>query len=556
MPGHTPWREIAFKHNSDNCPLCGLNRHVGKHGLINPDDQIVCIVPMLTMNREKLGTITGDTVTDRIKDIPANPNSLLNGPQDPTPEKGEQGSKWRTFISYVKGFFVTSVLFLMVGCVPPRPPTPQPPTPQPPVFQPDFDLVACYTPPANNYCSGPNDGVFTLTPNSVAQTPRVQYSDGDGYTFVREIPSTWTDVNLQITASGYLPFNLTNVNPLVWSRNNAQVTPSGDHVHNFFVLQPVPPPPFPPAPLRASVLNVHITGQGMYVNTQQFGTLPWWEAALTYLNPADRNAVYVAKHASTAWPGGDTHAIIAVPSGRALYDEPNQPYSADRFPPLDWTNGGTQMVPEFDALVIEVIQNGFIPMIFLDETMDTSFKTLPVVINALQHSPQGDLTPYVIIGPGWDGVFYGWEPSHTVIPQWAANARALCPNCYLFIEHNVGHIPLGEGPSDWCPTCLMKDFDLLLSEFWDGVFDDTVWQIGARTIGLVSKGGTYVRPPDQPAGDDPNAPFYLAPGNNRGPFLACAFEFGMYGWVRQSSTAAQQASWRQYFKNIGYVCGG
>jgi hypothetical protein len=214
------------------------------------------------------------------------------------------------------------------------------------------------------------------------------------------------------------------------------------------------------------------------------------------------------------------------------------------------------MVPEFNALVIEMIQNGFIPMIFLDETYSTSMATLPIVINALQHSPQGDLTPYVIIGPGWDGVFYGWEPSHTVIPGWAALARSSCPTCYLFIEHNVGHIPLGEGPSDWHPGGLMDGFDLLLSEFYDGVFDDTVWQIAARTIGLVEKGGTYVRPTDQPANDDLNAPYYLAPGSSRGPFKACAFEFGMYGWVRQFSSAESQAAWRQYFKNIGYQCGG
>jgi hypothetical protein len=188
-------------------------------------------------------------------------------------------------------------------------------------------------------------------------------------------------------------------------------------------------------------------------------------------------------------------------------------------------------------------------MIFLDETMDTSYKTLPVVLDALQHSTLGDLTPYVLVLPGWDGVFYGWEPSHEVIPKWAANARALCPRCYLGIEHNVGHIPLGEGPSDWTSTGLMKDFDVLFSEFWDGIFDDTVYQVAGRTI------RPYNRPADQVG--DPNPPMYMQ-GNVRDPNAqpACFFEFGMYGWVRSTSSAASIIAWRQRFKDIGYTCGG
>src|SRR5207245_1467953 len=136
-----------------------------------------------------------------------------------------------------------------------------------------------------------------------------------------------------------------------------------------------------------------------------------------WLNTGDRQAVYAAKHAA-----GDTHSIVAVPTGFPLYDEPNQPYSADRFPALDWTNNRTSMDPRFVALVEEEILNGFIPLIFLQEDMTASNATLPLVIDALQHSDRGDLTRYVMILPGWDGVFYGWEPSNVVIPAWASRA--------------------------------------------------------------------------------------------------------------------------------------
>ena len=44
-------------------------------------------------------------MTDRIKDIPANPNPFENGTSDPTPEKGKQGSVWRAIVSTLKGVF-------------------------------------------------------------------------------------------------------------------------------------------------------------------------------------------------------------------------------------------------------------------------------------------------------------------------------------------------------------------------------------------------------------------------------------------------------------------
>jgi len=43
-------------------------------------------------------------VTDHIKDIPPNPNSIENGAIDPQPEKGQQGSVWRAIISWLKGW--------------------------------------------------------------------------------------------------------------------------------------------------------------------------------------------------------------------------------------------------------------------------------------------------------------------------------------------------------------------------------------------------------------------------------------------------------------------
>lgn len=41
---------------------------------------------------------------DKLKDIPANPNSIAIGLSDPQPEKGKEGSTWRALVSWLKGW--------------------------------------------------------------------------------------------------------------------------------------------------------------------------------------------------------------------------------------------------------------------------------------------------------------------------------------------------------------------------------------------------------------------------------------------------------------------
>src|SRR5207248_613380 len=107
--------------------------------------------------------------------------------------------------------------------------------------------------------------------------------------------------------------------------------------------------------------------------------------------------------------------------------------------------------------------------------------------------------------PGFDAVFYGWEPSNIKVPQFPADFRSRWPDGYLAIEHDIGHIPLGNGPADYAPLGLMRDYDAILSEFpnWPTT-GDPVWQI----IGRLS-GPAYRRDPAQPPADDPTPPWYL-----------------------------------------------
>lgn len=296
----------------------------------------------------------------------------------------------------------------------------------------------------------------------------------------------------------------------------------------------------PTVPTRDQLIHVQTSGmQGLLVDTAQFGQLPWWDAALPWLDALDRVAVYAAKASA-----GDTHCLIELPCGPPLYNESGQAYSPDKFGPLDWMAGNTAVDPQLPALLDEVRLAGFLPVLFLggddgERGYPIAVQQLPLIVSAL-----GDRMRSTLIIPGWDGVFYGWTPEHIV--AFGAQFRSLCPNGYLGIEMSEGHIPLGEGPSDWCPTCRMKDYDVLLTEFSpDNLHQDSTWQIAGRLLGPA-----YIRPPDQPAGDDPNPPWYLRAGSPRGPVGTCAFEYDTYYWVRGS--VAEVETHRAYLKSLGW----
>lgn len=319
-----------------------------------------------------------------------------------------------------------------------------------------------------------------------------------------------------------------------------------------------PEPPFPDPPTRDAILNGHLSFQGLIVQTVQFGTLPWFEAALAWLTPADRINVYASKIAA-----GDTHGLIFIPSGPPLYDEPNQPYSADRFGALDWTHGGTAIDDRLTGLIREVVRAGF-PQILLFLGGDGTGHQ-PIAMRQLDLLYANDdyrttLHKYCVVLPGFDGVFYGWTPDEII--AFGLKFRALFPHGHLGLEHDMGHIPVGEGGDDYRPRSpgqnpyvnpgRMQDFDVVFGEFGgqpSAVHSDNSWQILGRMLGPA-----YRRPPDQPSGDDPTPPHYLPATCPRGPIAYWVLEFGEYEFVRggcsPESVAAVEAN-RAYFRAMG-----
>lgn len=305
-------------------------------------------------------------------------------------------------------------------------------------------------------------------------------------------------------------------------------------------LEPITPP-FPAAPDRNQVCSIGLTFQGLTVTTREFGTLPWFEPGYQCLDPEDRAAVRAAKHLA-----GDTHLILEFFTDTgSIYNEPFQPYQGFISPSME------QNPAFFLSLVEEVIINGFIPIIVFDgddgdnpaHGYPNALRQLPILVNLLKSSSYGDLNAYVLYARFWDGVFYGSSPEN--IANFGAQFRTLLPNGYLAIEHQPGKIPAGEGGGDYQPGGRMSTYDVICGEFDWLPHNDATWQVLGRMV------RPYTRPSDQPSGDDPNPPFYLAPGSPRGPYFYVVFEYAEYQWVRGQVTAEDIQTQRSYFWGCG-----
>jgi hypothetical protein len=269
---------------------------------------------------------------------------------------------------------------------------------------------------------------------------------------------------------------------------------------------------------------------------------------------------YAAKHAA-----GDTHIIIPLSwnyagDGGYSYPVPGKDLSGD--------------LPTFRALVQEAIQNGFYVMAFLAGDGESNpaggyndpvgwtygfawlMQKLPSIVSALQQP--SDLTPWVILVPGWDGVAPGWSADASIpnsgiyhypseLDNYLLAARALVgSNGYLGVELAAGYCHWGGGSANYSSPA-GQALDIILQEFPGPPTGDQVWQIGGRELGP-----RYVRPADQPPGDDPSPPFYLGGGTPRGPFTAIAFEYDEYRWVRGGVSASQIQTEQAYLRAVGY----
>jgi len=313
-------------------------------------------------------------------------------------------------------------------------------------------------------------------------------------------------------------------------------------------------PNFPLPPSRQYVLDAHESFQGALLHTSQFGDLYWWPTAWTSLNAADQEASY-AQIAS--W--GDTDITV---SASWNYGEPGQPYGTGQLVPnTDYAGNGQWDV--FRAKVKDVIfhraANGqpFVPRVFMEGDNGFSYYmwVMPHIIQALRPQPNDpiDLIPYVKLQMCYDSCVPGWQPKTQVADAILAT-RAACAECVIAMEFSSGYSSWGDGGANF-----LSDAGLALDEIdWEGNYWpvtnwDQYWQIFARLLGPA-----YHRPADQPAQDDPGAPYgadspfyYLRQGTPRGPFGFQCFEPMTYQWVRGQLTMAQAADVYNTLASLG-----
>lgn len=301
-------------------------------------------------------------------------------------------------------------------------------------------------------------------------------------------------------------------------------------------------------PTRDEILTAPMSFQGQTAVTS-LGTYPWFDPELDTLSAVDRQAIYAMKRQD-----GDKVILLTVSHA---YLEPWIPMTigAGR----DWYKEGYDKLALF---IDEVIANGFYVQLHLagdgQSVNDASIpdweyndpvgwtyghawlmEQFPLIAKAM--GARNKCIRYV---PGFDSVFYGWSPEQVV--AFGKLFRSVLPEGYLGIEHDPGHIPVGEGGDDYKPGGRMADYDFVLGEYpGDGIVTgDTWWQILGRML------RHYVRPPDQPAEDDPIPPFYLV-DSSRGPRYYWVFEWKTYTWTRNQCTRAEVDQDRRKIRAMG-----
>lgn len=360
----------------------------------------------------------------------------------------------------------------------------------------------------------------------------------------------------------------------------------------------IPSGKFPPIPSRSQVCSIQESLQGLTYQTSEFGPIPAW--FYPGLNLDDR-----AKARQTHKTAKDTHIWIPI---SAAYKESGTLWPNQLKDGYDYT----QNLDEFRKVLIDVICDGLLIDMPLagdglglgpdyNDPVGRTYghgwlvNNLERIIRGLQgdgssQTVTGDLTPYIIFRPGWDAVFYGWggmeSPSHLTamksqhglrwrhthpnkprpvkmstkelddqqkrVKEFGELFRRILPNGYLAIEHTPGNIPCGEGGGDYAPGGLMTTFDTIMGEFHT-VHEDSFWQIAGRMV------SPYHRPSDQPTGDDPHPPFYLATPSDRGPYFYVAFEptkGGVYEWCRGLCTLEQVKEVDSYMRSCGCTLTG
>lgn len=312
--------------------------------------------------------------------------------------------------------------------------------------------------------------------------------------------------------------------------------------------------PLPPMPTRAQILSddSRQVFQGVAYQSQQYGPIQCFGPELSSLDLLqDRVAYYTANRQAGSNICQMSIAGETYVSGSFTYPVPG--------PGMRWLND----LPGWVDRVYEILTVGGFKAMQLMSFGDgltgpdnpygqaTLMRWLPTIVKALKFSKYGNLAKgFTVWMPGYDGVVWVWTPQQ--ILDFANVIRSIEPDAIIGFENPAGVLgPYGEGREQFDGP--LQVFDVFLQEYAYQPFDnkDQIWQIDARF-----QGPTYVRPADQPANDDPGAPFavsILSAGTPRGDYFWRPWEGFTYGWVRAIVNLASIAEQGHYIFTAGAI---
>lgn len=382
--------------------------------------------------------------------------------------------------------------------------------------------------------------------------------------------------NVPGCADFYTPVLLHLHDPINW--------PDGMDPSNVQLLASHVDPPLPTF-TRDQVCGAQLTFCGLMINTPEWGSQPWFELAYQ-CNDQSRALIRQQKKAA-----GDTAVLLSffTQPGQRIYDEPGQ-----WLQPLA-SLAGEWNPQDFRSLVLEVLADNMVPIISMDG--DNGMDPTNGAPNALRQWPilaelLNDVRKDVLIARFFDGVFYGATPES--IREFGRAVRASWGNdANLAIQHNPGHIPVGNGPADYRPGGMMEDYDVIVSEMdwpaaitpppaiigatWNAdhggyvpVFAGdaspwmNIWQIVARCqvgyrapanqpfdVPAIAQDGPQQGQAVQVSSDTRNPQCYLAPMNARGKYFYWMMEDGLYQFVRRQNTVEQLRQAGAYYRSMG-----
>lgn len=458
-------------------------------------------------------------------------------------------------------------LALTAACFTPKPPTP-PPT----------SIVTV------DNSSGATDCTYTLTIGAAVQTSPAHVARAT-FTTPQSL------VNADKATASCAGFVLASQAPASLLSN-----------HVTLALTPAVPP-LPPAPSRDALLRVHACFQGCSVTTAQLGSVPSWGPEVGMLtSAADRQATYAAHKAA-----GATHFVLVV---TCHYNEPGVAYPGNKACDNDWSSNPATLA----ARVAEVVRAGLYPVLMQggDELPWATVRAqTPVWYAALKHSPDGDLTPYVVWCLGLDSIVPLANANDTTVQDFIdttlATRAVIGSTGVQVIEYPAGWAFWGPtdatfnlaGPGSYSSPA-GQELDGVLQEFasdapgnepipaitgstWDAEHGYTptwksdptaylqVYQIAARSV------TSYTAPGEQPfnvpvigAGGGPQdgktvlvssdrqgvTSYAAGISTPRGRFYFIGFEYATYQWTHGQSTTQRVLNAGRYIAGTGYdaVC--